>query len=314
MRISYLICPLAMLAAAPAHAELPEPVRAMIEAAIATGDTDTVSAVVEVARTTNPDDTAEIDALLDAYMNEQAALAAAEEQAEVTAIREAGLLDNWSGRGEIGAFQSSGNTDSMGLTAQVALAREGIAWKHNLRFAADYRRNNGATDREQFTAAYEPHYKISDRLFVYGLAQFERDRLQGYTGRYAVSGGLGYRVIDGESLRLAIKAGPAWRVSELVNGFSESSIAALAGLDFDWTVTDRIKLTQDANAVADAGGSAFAIIDSNNTSINLVTGLEGKINDRLTTRLSYTVEYDSKPPAGSVSTDTLTRFTFVYGF
>jgi len=314
MRISYLFCPLVMLAAAPAHAELPEPVRAMIDAAIATGDADTVSAVIGVARTTNPDDAAELDALLDAYQNAKAMLAAAEEQAEEIAIREAGLLDNWSGRGEIGAFQSSGNTHSMGLTAQVAMEREGIDWKHSFRFAADYRRNDGSTDREQFTAAYEPHYKISERLFVYGLAQYERDRFQGYSGRYAVSGGLGYRVIDGRQMRLAVKAGPAWRTTQFVNGLSESSIAALAGLDFDWTITDRVKITQDANAVAAAGGSAVAIIDSNNTSINLVTGLEGKISDRLTTRLSYTVEYDSNPPAGSVSTDTLTRFTLVYGF
>ncbi len=314
MRITYLLCPLVAFAAAPAHAELPEPVRAMIDAAIATGDADTVNAVVQVARTTNPDDLEEIDALFSEFQSEQEELALAETEAAELAIRRAGFFDNWGGEGQIGAFQSSGNTDSLGLTAQVALEREGIDWDHNLRFAADYRRNNGATDREQFTAAYEPHYKVSDRLFVYGLAQFERDRFQGFSARYAMSGGLGYRVIDGERLRLAVKAGPAWRATEFVNGLSESSIAALAGLDFDWTITDRLKITQDTNAVAEAGGSAVAIIDSNNTSINLVTGLEGKISDRLTTRLSYTIEYDSNPPAGSVSTDTLTRFTLVYGF
>jgi putative salt-induced outer membrane protein len=314
MRFTYLFCPLVAFAATPAHAALPEPVRAMIDAAIATGDADTVSAVIGVARTTNPDDTAELDAMLDAYLNAQAMLAAAEEQAEEMAIREAGLLDNWGGEGQIGAFQSSGNTDSMGLTAQVALEREGINWKHNFRFAADYQRNDGTTDREQFSAAYEPHYQVSERLFLYGLAQFERDRFQGFSSRYALSAGLGYHVVDNDRVRLAVKAGPAWRTTDFVNELSESSIAALAGLDFDWRISDRIKITQDTNAVAEAGGNAVAIIDSKNTSINLVTGIEGKINDRLTTRLSYTVEYDSNPPAGSVSTDTLTRFTFVYGF
>ncbi len=48
---------------APAHAELPDPVKAMIEAAIATGDKDKVATVVEFAKQTNPDDVAEIDAL-----------------------------------------------------------------------------------------------------------------------------------------------------------------------------------------------------------------------------------------------------------
>jgi putative salt-induced outer membrane protein len=314
MRITYILCPLAMLAAAPAHAQLPEPVRAMIDAAIATGDADTVAAVVNVARTTNPDDAGEIDALLAEFETQQQELARAEQEAAELAIRRVGLFDNWGGEGQIGAFQSTGNTDSVGLTAQIALAREGINWRHNFRFAADYRRNNGSTDREQFSAAYEPHYQVNERLFIYGLAQFERNRFQGFTGRYALSGGLGYRMIDSDRVRLAVKAGPAWRSTDFVNGLSESSIAALAGLDFDWTITDRLKVTQDANAVAEAGASAVAIIDSSNTSINLVTGLEGKISDRLTTRLSYTIEYDSNPPAGSVSTDTLTRFTLVYGF
>jgi putative salt-induced outer membrane protein len=314
MRTAYLFIPLAALIAAPAHAELPEPVRAMIDAAIATGDADKITAVVEVARTTNPDDTAEIDALLDAYLNAQAALAIAEERAEEMAIREAGLFDNWSGRGEIGAFQSSGNTDSVGLTAQVSLERTGIDWEHNFRFLADYRRTNGNTDREQYAAAYEPHFQVNDSLFVYGLAQFEADQFKGFDGRYAVSGGAGYRLVDSDGLRLEVKAGPAWRVTDFVTGPSESKIAALVGVDFDWQISDWLKLTQDTNAVAEAGGSAVAIIDSSNTTIKLVTGLEGKLSDRLTTRLSYTIDYDSNPPVGAVSTDSLSRFTLVYGF
>ncbi len=286
----------------------------MIEAAVETGDADTVKAVVDVARTTNPDDVAEIDAMFASFEAEQAELAAAEAEAEEMAIREAGLLDNWNGQGQIGFFQSSGNTDSVGLTAQVELNREGIDWEHKFRAAVDYRRNNGATDREQFLAVYEPRYQISDRLFAYALGQYERDRFQGFSARYSFSGGLGYRVIDGENLRLAVKAGPAWRRTQLVNGQSESNFAALAGLDFDWQISDRIKVTQDTNAVADAGGSALAIVDSNNVTLNLVTGLEGKINDSLTARLGYTIEYDSNPPAGAVSTDTMTRFTLIYGF
>ena len=314
MRITTAIIPLAFLLATPVHAQLAQPVRDMIEAAIATGDADTAKAVVDVARTTNPQDVAEIDAMFGNFQSAQAEEAAAAAAAEELAVREAGLFDNWSGEGQIGFFQSSGNTDSMGLTAQIALNREGINWEHKFRAAADFRRNNGATDREQFMAVYEPRYQINDRLFAYALGQYERDRFQGFSGRYSFSGGLGYRVIDNDALRLSVKAGPAWRKTQFVNGTSESNIAALAGLDFDWRISDRIKLTQDTNAVADAGGSAVAIVDSNNVTLNFVTGLEGKISDSLTARLSYTVEYDSNPPAGAVSTDTLTRFTLVYGF
>jgi putative salt-induced outer membrane protein len=305
---------LVVLATAPAQAELPEGVQGMIAAAIATGDVAKVDAVAGVARTAYPDDAAAIDALVAPFFQARRDAAAIAAAARERAIRQASLFDQWGGEGQIGAFQSSGNTDAVGVTAQLRLKREGLDWEHNLRSSVDYRRSNGRTDREQFSAAYEPRYKVSDDLFTYALAQYERDRLQGFTARYAVSGGLGLRLVDTATMDLAVKAGPAWRRTELASGIAERSIAGLIGLDFDWTISDRIKLTQDANAVAEAGGTAAAFIGGDSTSINLVTGLEGRISSELSARLSYTLDYNSGPPAGAVATDTLTRFTLVYDF
>ena len=194
------------------------------------------------------------------------------------------------------------------------MTRKGIDWRHKLRGRADYQRNNGVTSREQYFLAYEPNYNISKRLFLYGLAQFERDRFQGFSARYAVSGGVGYQIIDESNLQLAAKIGPAYRVTEFTTGESESRIAGLIGVDFDWSITDRLKLTHDTSAVAETGGSATVIVDSSNTSLNLVTGLNAKISDSLTTRFSYTVEYDSNPPVGATKTDTLSRVTVIYDF
>jgi putative salt-induced outer membrane protein len=56
------------------------------------------------------------------------------------------------------------------------------------------------------------------------------------------------------------------------------------------------------------------IFDSANTTVNLVTGLDFRVSNRLRSRLSYKIEYNSNPPAGSVGTDTLTRATLIYGF
>ncbi|HEY6814614.1 MAG TPA: DUF481 domain-containing protein [Croceibacterium sp.] len=308
-----ILLPLAAGASA-ALAELPQPVRAMIDAAIAAGDAAKVATVVEFARQTNPDDAAEIDALHRAFQAKQSELAAAEKARKEEEIRTASVLENWSGRGQIGAFQSSGSSEDAGASLSLALERTGIAWQHRLRGTVDYQRSNGRTSREQYLAAYEPRYQIDRTLFGYALAQYESDRFQGYSSRYSVSGGLGYKLIDGSAAQLSVKAGPSWRLVQLLDGTSQSSLGALAGLDFDWRLAKRLKFTQDANMVADAGGSTTLVVDSNSTSVLLATGLEATISDGLTTRLSYTVDYDSNPPAGGVSTDTLTRFTLVYGF
>ncbi|HWK42666.1 MAG TPA: DUF481 domain-containing protein [Croceibacterium sp.] len=302
------------LCATPAAAELPEPVRKMVEAAIATGDAAKVRTVVEIAKQTNPDDVAEIDALNGAFQQKRRELATAEAARKEEEIRTAGIFERWSGRGQIGAFQSSGNSSNVGVTLSLAMERTGIDWQHRFKANADYQRSNGRTSREQYLAAYEPRYQIDSGLFAYGLGQFERDRFQGFSARYSLSGGLGYKVIDSKAAQLSIKAGPAWRRVDFLDGTSDTSFGALAGVDFDWQLARSIKFTQDADLVADGGGSATVLIDSNNTSVVLTSGLEAKVSDRLTTRLSYTLDYDSNPPIGAVKTDTLSRFTLVYGF
>lgn len=301
-------------AAQPAHAELPGPVRAMIDAALATGDEAKVRTVAELARATNPADGQEIDAILAQFEAKQAEHRAAEAKAKEEAIRAAGLFDNWSGKGELGGFRATGNTTNTGVTASLALNRQGIDWRHRFTGRVDYQRNGGVTTREQYLARYEPNVNVSDNFYVYALAQYERDQFQGFDARYAISGGMGYQALKSNEVQLSLKAGPAYRVTEFTDGRSESRIAGLIGIDFDWNITDRLKLTQDTNAVAETGGSAVAIIDSRNTSIDIITGLDAAIAKKLKARFSYAVEYDSNPAPGAVQTDTLSRVTLIYNF
>lgn len=304
----------ALLLPQAAHAELPQPVRAMIDAAIATGDEGKVRIVADLARATNPTDTGEIDAILAAFEAQVAARTAVERAEQEEKIRTAGLFENWSGKGEFGAFRATGNSSNTGVTTGLTAERQGIDWRHRLTARADYQRANGVTTREQFLARYEPNYNISERFYIYALAQYERDRFQGFSGRYAISGGMGFQALKKDDIQLSVKAGPAYRVTEFVDGRSESRIAGLIGVDFDWSITDRLKLTQDTNAVAETGGSAVAIIDSQNTSLDLITGLNATINSSLSARFSYAIEYDSNPPPGAVQTDTLSRVTLIYDF
>ncbi|KEO88990.1 membrane protein [Erythrobacter longus] len=292
-----------LLVPTPAQAQLPEPVRAMIDAAIATGDEAKVRTVIDIARITNPDDGKELDTILAGFETRLAANEAAQAAAEEAEIRSAGIFENWSGKGELGAFMSSGNADNTGVTASLALTKDGINWRHKLAGRADYQRSEGVTTREQFLAAYELNYKISDRLYAYGLTQYERDRFQGFAARYSASGGLGYDVLTAGPT-LSVKAGPAWRRTELIAGTTTSNIAALAAADFDWELSDKLSFTQDASAFIQSGSSTL-ISD---------TGLQASISDAVSLRLSYTVEHDTDPPAGAVKTDTLSRITVIYGF
>ena len=181
--MSFRALPFALLllaGAAPAAAELPPPVRAMIDAAIATGDEGKVRTVVELAKATNPGDVAEIDAIDAAFFAKQAEQKRLAEEHRLEAIREAGVFQRWKGRGEIGGSRATGNSPSLGLAAGLDIKRDGIDWSHHLTGRADYQRTNGVVTREKYFAAYEPRYQIGADLFAYGLGQFERDTIQGY--------------------------------------------------------------------------------------------------------------------------------------
>ncbi|MGB3377866.1 MAG: DUF481 domain-containing protein [Allopontixanthobacter sediminis] len=287
-----------------ALAQLPPSVRAMIDAAIATGDPKKVATVIELAKLTNPDAVDEIDQIDSEFASLRAEIVAAEQRAKEDAIRSAGVFEYWSGKGEIGAFRATGNSSYTGATAGLDLQRTGIDWRHKFRAQLNYQRTNGVTSREQYLAAYEPNYSLSDEIYLYGLTQYESDRFQGYSSRYSFSGGAGYRVLDREGAYLTVNAGPAYRNTQLLTGEIESELAALAAVDLDFSLTDRIKITEDASVYYQAGNSTYIA----------ATGLEAGLGSGLAARLSYKVEHDSHPPLNAVKTDTHSRFTLIYGF
>src|SRR3546814_14625465 len=92
----------------------------------------------------------------------------------------------WSGQGELGASTSSGNSESVGGTAGLQLSKEDINWQHKFNALVDYRRANGVTEKEHFNTAYQGQRKISRKLYVYGLMQYERDRTAGYYSRFKI--------------------------------------------------------------------------------------------------------------------------------
>jgi putative salt-induced outer membrane protein len=282
----------------------PDPVRDMLVAAMASGKDADVEAVAKLAKAANPERASEIEARVVAYRAERKRLrdeAVAAERARLAASK---FWQNWKGEGQIGASQSSGNTESVGLSAGVALARKGIDWTHKFRAQADYQRTNGKTSVERYLGELEPQYRINDRTFAFGLGRWEHDRILGYDTRWNLSGGLGYKVVDNKKMTLSLKGGPAFRQTDFVSGESDTELTALAGLDFGWQLSPTLRLTQVAST----------IIGESNGSTSSQTALNAKLTGALSARIAYSAQIDTSPPPGIESVDTQTRFTLVYGF
>ena len=152
--------------------------------------------------------------------------------------------------------------------------------------------------------AYEPRYKVSDRLSAYGLLQAEHDPVLGYDTRYSVSAGLGYGLVRSPALSVDVQGGPAFRHVDPVAGPNEDGLSGRAALDARLNLRPGVKLTQTGAAFLDSDGNTFSA----------TTALEAQLFGPLAARLSYNVQYERDPTAGRVSTDTLGRITLVYGF
>ena len=181
-RTAALTCVL-VVAATPARAELPGPVRAMLEAAMKTNDPKAVDAVVKAAKATQPQDADEIDAMRLKFVETHTLISAEKAESHRERVLAARPLQLWKGEAEIGAFRTTGNTTSTGVSFGLKLDRQGVYWQHKLQFSGDYQNTNGVVSREQYMASYTPRYTLSDRFYAYGLAQYEADRFQGYHSR-----------------------------------------------------------------------------------------------------------------------------------
>jgi putative salt-induced outer membrane protein len=276
-------------------APLPDAVAAMIDAAA--GDADQLKVVADIARKTNPQSVAEIDAKIAGIEKAQAA-------AEEEKLASQGFLDGWSGSGEAGGFISSGNTDTKGVAIGVNFAKETRQWKHSVRGFVDYQQQDGVTSRERYFAGYEGNYNITPDFYALLTLSWERDPFSGFDRRFAQSLGLGYKIVNTDRLKLSVEGGPALRQTRFTDGFNDSAFAARGAVNLDWQISDQLQFTQ----------SGLLFYDSFNTSTQAISALTYKLSDALSARASFQFNSESNPPLGRKNTDTTSRVTIVYGF
>ncbi|MET0269092.1 MAG: DUF481 domain-containing protein [Sphingomonas sp.] len=296
--------PAAPPAPPPPPARLPDAVRSLIEAATASGDADAVAAIMRYARQTNPETLAQIDALDAEFTARQAAKTAAAARARADALANAALLENWKGEVEAGGSRFTGNNAGFGLYGAVNFVREGLKWRNTLTGRFDYQRTNGETVTERGIAGWRPNYKFDDRLYAYGLAQYERDRLLGYNDRYTGGGGIGYRLVSGPALNVEFEGGPALRHTDFVETGPTTRIAARASLGVRWAISPTLNFVQD--------GALF--VEQGNNNATATTSLDTRLIGALKARLSYNVTYERSALATNDTLDTITRATIAYSF
>lgn len=276
---------------------IPPTIKAMLDAAMSSGNEADVAVIVKYARTADPASAPVVAKMAGEWRAKRR---------EVTqqALREAHFLDLVKGHIELGGYVQTGNSENVGLTATAEVKREGIEWRHKLRAQADYQQSLGFTTRERYLAAYEPNWKFDDRAYMYGAAQYESDRFSGFGDRVSISAGAGYSAIKSSAIKLDLELGPAYRYTRFIGAPTENNIAARGSLDFAWKLSRGMSLTQTASAY----------LEKDNSTVATKSAVLARLIGPLSAQFSYTVQYESAPPLGRLTTDTTSRAALVVDF
>lgn len=224
---------------------------------------------------------------------------------EASAAATSEMPDEWSGESSLGAGMATGNSKTQQLNAAFKVLYEPAPWSNEFNLNFDFARDNSETSAQRLVTNFESRRDLDERLFAFGFAQYEDDRFSGFDYELTESAGLGYRVIETESLTLTVQAGPGLRQSKVTSTEeTENELIARGNSGLEWRISESAKLTNDLTVTT---GSERTVTED---TVALTTAVMGNIS----ARFSFNVRNNSEPPATAKSTDTTTKALLVYGF
>lgn len=214
--------------------------------------------------------------------------------------------EGWTGTGEFGYVQTSGNTDTSTLNMALAFTYEKDKWRHRLGATALRSEKDDVTDAERYTLGAQSDYKLSDRSYLFGAFRYTSDEFAPYDPTSTVSAGYGYTIVDNGAHYLLGEIGIGYRMEEeALTGIDQDEAIARGRLDYSWAISDSTDFT-----------NLFLIESgSDNTYMENTTALGVAINSRFAVKVAFQWRHNTDLPPGAVD-DTDTQFTtnLVYNF
>lgn len=214
------------------------------------------------------------------------------------------FAQGWSGSFAAGFSATSGNTDTADLDLAGRLRYGAGPWNHSFGFAVEWAEDNDVTNKEEVYATYEANRYLNDSFYVFGLGSANYDNFDTLKWDTFLGVGPGYRVINEANQTWRVQAGPGYRFTEDQFGNDEHEVAGIASSRYFYKLTDTVALTNDTDV----------LFSEENTIITNDLGVNFKVSNRLSTRVSYRTEWDSDPAAGFDDFDNKLGVSLVYGF
>lgn len=216
----------------------------------------------------------------------------------------------WKGEAELGVSSSTGNTEATVANGRINADREALRWLHNLFAEAYYAEDTGTRTAERYALGYRPRYFLTDKDYAFGILRYDQDQFSAIDNRFSEVLGYGRQLLDNETHKLEAEIGVGARQTEYVASpdtadLAENEALGFLGAKYEGRLSEHSKLSE-----------ALRIeFGEENTFIESVTGLTMTIVGNLSSKITYTVRYNSDiVGARGEYTDTLTGVNLLYSF
>jgi putative salt-induced outer membrane protein len=227
-------------------------------------------------------------------------LARLSEWARITTVRRS----LWRGDAELGFLSTRGNEDTETLQGRGRAENDRERWRHTLRVDFLFEEDALGEHTDRYRLVEKSAFKLSAEDYVFALFKLTRDRGQGYRRQTVEVVGYGRRVIERETLKLDLEAGPGARQTwPNAGGYQAEAIAVLIG-ELDWDITEEVNVNE--YLTVESGES--------NTAVGSVSALTMNLSGSFSLRSTYEVKHNSEVPEGVEHRDTFTSVTLVYKF
>jgi putative salt-induced outer membrane protein len=207
---------------------------------------------------------------------------------------------SWQTRLELSYAQTSGNTDTQTFAGALEMHRPGPINRFFVNSSILRAESDGEETANKFSADGRWERIFTERFFGLLTTGFSRDTFSGYDYRVFGGPGIGYDLIKRERHKLQGLLSFLYYHDEFsVSGKdSEGYLTVKVTAKYEWQIRDNLKLKETFDYFVSLKETERSFVDS-------ITSVEVKINKALSIGVSYTVNYQNKPPSSDLeNTDT----------
>ncbi|MDZ4096945.1 MAG: DUF481 domain-containing protein [Paracoccaceae bacterium] len=211
----------------------------------------------------------------------------------------------FSGSASVGYSGKSGENDIQDLSIAARMRYAQGQFVHTLGFVLDYAEAEGNRTKEDTFGVYDANYYVSEKVYGFVLGRVKVDGLAVLPGDIDTDAfigvGPGYRIVNTPDLAWRVQAGLGQSYIKYGDGNSQSELGYIASSRFYWKLSESMFATLDTDVL----NSDTALRINNDFGVNF------RISDAISTRVSYLTEYNDNR---DTRTENKLGVALVFGF